>query len=120
LDDDNPQPWCLLGGIFNEINSEDAVSCYEKTITLNPRYYLAFRGLGNFYLKSKDYPKAEDYYTKAIDVNPYRFGPIYKNRAFARLQLENNSGAKDDLVKYLEQTPSAADRKNIEDAVSQL
>jgi tetratricopeptide (TPR) repeat protein len=120
LDDDNPQPWCLLGGIFNETNSEEAVSCYEKTISLNPRYYLAFRGLGNYYLKSKDYHKAEDYYTKAIDVNPSRFGPIYKNRAFARLQIEKTSGAKDDLLKYLEQTPNAADKKDIEDAVCQL
>ncbi len=120
LDNDNPQPWCLLGGIYNEINSEDAISCYEKTITLNPKYYLAYRGLGNYYLKNKDYLKAEDYYTKAIAVNPYRFGPIYKNRAFTRLQLENTSGAKDDLLIYLEQTPNAADKKNIEDAIGQL
>jgi tetratricopeptide (TPR) repeat protein len=120
LDNDNPQPWCLLGGIYNEINSEDAISCYEKTITLNPKYYLAYRGLGNYYLKNKDYLKAEDYYTKAIAVNPCRFGPIYKNRAFTRLQLENTSGAKDDLVIYLEQTPDAADKKNIEDAIGQL
>jgi tetratricopeptide (TPR) repeat protein len=120
LDNDNPQPWCLLGGIYNEINSEDAISCYQKTITLNPKYYLAYRGLGNYYLKNKDYLKAEDYYTKAIAVNPYRFGPIYKNRAFTRLQLENTSGAKDDLLTYLEQTPNAADKKNIEDAIGQL
>jgi ATP-dependent DNA helicase DinG len=52
LDNDNPQPWCLLGGIYNEINSEDAISCYEKTIILNPKYYLAYRGLGNYYLKN--------------------------------------------------------------------
>lgn len=120
LDNDNPQPWCLLGGIYNEIDSKDAISCYEKTITLNPKYYLAYRGLGNYYLKNKEYLKAEDYYTKAIAVNPYRFGPIYKNRAFARLQLENTSGAKGDLLIYLEQTPNAADKKNIEDAISQL
>jgi hypothetical protein len=120
FDNDNPQPWCLLGGIYNEINSKDAISCYEKTITLNPKYYLAYRGLGNYYLKNKDYLKADDYYTKAIAVNPYRFGPIYKNRAFTRLQLENKSGAKDDLVRYLEQTPNAADKKNIEDAIGQL
>jgi len=120
LDNDNPQPWCLLGGIYNEINSENAVSCYEKTIALNPKYYLAYRGLGNYYLKNKDYLKAEDYYTKAIAVNPYRFGPIYKNRAFTRLQLENPAGARDDLVRYLEQTPNAADKKNIKDAIGQL
>jgi len=108
LDNDNLQTWCLLGGIYNEINSGDAISCYEKTIILDPKYYLAYRGLGNYCLKNKDYLKAEDYYTKAIALNPYRFGPIYKNRAFTILQLENTSGAKDNLVRYLEQTPNAA------------
>jgi tetratricopeptide (TPR) repeat protein len=120
LDNDNPQPWCLLGGIYSEINLEDAISCYKKTIALNPKYYLAYRGLGNYYLKNKDYAKAKDYYTNAIAINPVRFGPIYKNRAFARLQLENSSGAKDDLLVYLEQTPNAADKKNIENILSEL
>jgi tetratricopeptide (TPR) repeat protein len=119
-DDENPQVWCLLAGMHNELNSPEAVVCYEKTVKLNPKYYLAYRGLGNYYLKKKDYSLAEAYYTKAIDINPYRFGPIYKNRAVARLQLNNNSGAKQDLAMYLEQTPNVADRKNIEDTISQL
>lgn len=119
-DDENPQVWCLLAGMHNELNSSEAVVCYEKTVRLNPKYYLAYRGLGNYYLKRKDYSLAEAYYTKAIDINPYRFGPIYKNRAVARLQLNNNSGAKEDLTMYLEQTPNVADRKNIEDTISQL
>ena len=93
-DDENPQVWCLLAGMHNELNSSEAVVCYEKTVRLNPKYYLAYRGLENYYLKRKDYSLAEAYYTKAIDINPYRFGPIYKNRAVARLQLNNNSGAK--------------------------
>ena len=120
LDNENPQAWCLLAGAYNELNLEEAVGCYERTINLNPKYYLAYRGLGNYYLKKKDYSLAESIYTKAIDINPYRFGPIYKNRAVARLQLNNSSGAKEDLLKYLEQTPNAADRRNIEDALSQL
>ena len=120
-DDENPQVWCLLAGMHNELNSPEAVVCYEKTVKLNPKYYLAYRGLGNYYLKRKDYSLAEAYYTKAIDINPYRFGPIYKNRAVARLQLNNNiSGAKEDLAMYLEQTPNVADRKNIEDTINQL
>jgi tetratricopeptide (TPR) repeat protein len=119
-DDENPQVWCLLAGMHNELNSSEAVVCYEKTVRLNPKYYLAYRGLGNYYLKRKDYSLAEAYYTKAIDINPYRFGPIYKNRAVARLQLNNNSGAKEDLTMYLEQTPNVADRKNIEDTINQL
>jgi tetratricopeptide (TPR) repeat protein len=120
IDSENPQAWCLLGGIYNELNSEEAVICYEKTVKINPNYYLAYRGLGNYYLKKKDYTLAESYYTKSIEINPYRFGPIYKNRAVARLQLNNNSGAKEDLVKYLEQTPNAGDRTNVEDALEQL
>jgi tetratricopeptide (TPR) repeat protein len=120
LGNENPQIWCLLAGIYNELNLEEALVCYEKTIKLNPKYYLAYRGLGNYYLKKKDYSLAESYYTKAIDINPFRFGPIYKNRALVRLQVNNNSGAKQDLIKYLEQIPNTADRKSIEDAISQL
>jgi tetratricopeptide (TPR) repeat protein len=120
IDTENPQTWCLLGGVYNELNSEEAVICYEKTVKINPNYYLAYRGLGNYYLKKKDYTRAETYYTKAIEINPYRFGPIYKNRAVARLQLNSNSRAKEDLIKYLEQTPNAVDRTSIEDALEQL
>jgi tetratricopeptide (TPR) repeat protein len=106
--------------MYNESGSDQAVFCYEKAIKLNPKYYLAYRGLGNYYLKKKDYSLAEAYYSKAIDINPLRFGPIYKNRAIARMQLGNNQGAKEDLVKYLGQTPSAEDRKSIEEVINQL
>jgi TPR repeat/Tetratricopeptide repeat len=120
IDSDNAQAWSLLGGIYNETNSDKAVPCYEKAIKLNARYYLAYRGLGNFYLKKKNYPLAEEYYNKAININPYRFGPIYKNRAIARMQLGSSQGAKQDLLKYLEQTPAADDRKSIEEALNQF
>lgn len=117
---DNAQVWCLLAGMYNETNSDQAIACYERAVKLNPRYYLAYRGLGNYYLKKKDYSLAETYYSKAAEVNPSRFGPIYKNRAIARMQLGNNSGAKEDLARYLDQMPAAEDRKSIEDAIAQL
>lgn len=120
IDADNAQGWCLLAGMYNETNSDQAVPCYERAIKLNPKYYLAYRGLGNYYLKKKDYSLAEAYYSKAIGVNPARFGPIYKNRAIVRMQLGNNQGAKEDLTRYLEQTPAAEDRKGIEEAITQL
>lgn len=116
----NPQAWCILGGIYNELGKDEAVSCYEKATKLNPKYYLAYRGLGNHYLKQHDYSLAETYYTKAIAINHNRFGPIYKNRAIARMQLGNNAGARQDLSMYLEQTPDAADKKTIREAVLQL
>ena len=120
IDSDNAQAWTLLGGLYNETNPDKALPCYQKAIKLNERYYLAHRGLGNYYLKKKDYSLAEEYYSKAITINPSRFGPIYKNRAIARMQLGNNKGAKEDLVKYLEQVPAADDRKSIEEALAQF
>jgi len=113
IDSDNAQAWCLLAGMYNETNSTKAVPCYERAIKLNSKYYLAYRGLGNYYLKKKDYSLSEAYYSKAIDVNSTRFGPIYKNRAIARIQLGSNQGAKEDLARYLEQTPAAEDKENI-------
>jgi len=120
IDPDNSQAWVLLGGAYNDANSDRAILCYESALKLNPRSYLAYRGLGNYYLKEKDYSLAEAYYSKAIDINSFRFAPIYKNRAVARMQIGNNSGAKEDLTRYLEQWPAAQDRKSIEEALIEL
>ncbi len=117
---DNAQAWSQLAGMYNEQGSQQAVACYERAVALNPCSYLAYRGLGNYYIKSKDYSLAEAYYTKAVDVNPARYGPVYKNRAIARMQLGNNAGAKQDLEEYLGQTPAATDAASIRDAISQL
>jgi regulator of sirC expression with transglutaminase-like and TPR domain len=120
IDPENSQAWVLLAGVYNETNSDKAIRCYENAIKLNPKSYLAYRGLGNYYLKKKDYSLADAYYGKAIDINSFRFAPIYKNRAVARTQIGNNRGAKEDLIKYLEQMPTAQDRKSIEEALVEL
>lgn len=120
IEPDNSQAWVLLGGVYNETNSDKATFCYENAIRLNPKSYLSYRGLGNYYLKKRDYSLAEAYYSKALDINSFRFAPIYKNRAIARMQIRNNAGAKEDLIKYLEQMPTAEDRKNIEEVLADL
>jgi regulator of sirC expression with transglutaminase-like and TPR domain len=120
IDPENSQAWVLLAGVYNETNSDKAIRCYENAIKLNPKSYLAYRGLGNYYLRKKDYSLADAYYGKAIDINSFRFAPIYKNRAIARMQIGNNRGAKEDLIKYLEQMPTAQDRKSIEEALVEL
>jgi len=119
-DSDNPRVWSQLGTLYNELGSDEAVRCYELAIKLNPKYYLAYRGLGNYYLKKKDYSQAEKHYSRAIEINQYRFGPIYKNRAIARMELGNKKGAADDFGNYLEQCPNAVDRTNVEEMIAQL
>lgn len=120
LDKTNSTALCLLGGIYNEKNSSECIQYYEKSIEYNKRCFLAYRGLGNYYLKTKQYEKAVSYYTQAIDINPTRFGPIYKNRGVAFLELKKNQEARQDLQNYLKFTPNAKDRDSITQAIKEL
>src|SRR3989344_3925504 len=101
-------------------NSSECIKYYEKSIAINYRCYLAYRGLGNYYLKNKQYDKAEQYYTKAIEINTTRFGPIYKNRGLARLEQKKTIEAKQDFENYLKYTPNAKDKQSILQALREL
>ncbi|HWP78562.1 MAG TPA: tetratricopeptide repeat protein [Candidatus Nitrosotenuis sp.] len=120
LDGSNSTALCLLGGIYNEKNAPECVQYYEQSIKHNKRCYLAYRGLGNYYLKTKQYDKADSYYTQAININPTRFGPIYKNRGIVRLELKKNKEAKQDFENYLKHTPNAKDKASILEAIKEL
>jgi hypothetical protein len=111
--DDNPQILCLLAGILNEQNDEKCVPLYQRIIKINPKFYLAYRGLGNFYLKNKNYQLSKEYYTKAIEINPIRFGPIYKNLGIVLSELGDNEAAKGSFKTYLKNVPNAPDKDNI-------
>ncbi|MFY9301484.1 MAG: hypothetical protein WAO91_09895 [Candidatus Nitrosotenuis sp.] len=120
LDRTNSTAQCLLGGIYNEKNSPECIPYYEQSIENNKRCYLAYRGLGNYYLKTKQYEKADPYYSKAIDINATRFGPIYKNRGLARLEQKKNKEAKQDFESYLKYTPNAKDKDSILQAIKEI
>jgi tetratricopeptide (TPR) repeat protein len=120
LDENNSTALNLFAGMLNAQKSPECVKYYEKCIKINDKSYLAFNGLGNFYLKTEQFEKAENYYTKAIEINPKRSAKIYKNRAYLRQQQNNNSGAKDDLKNYLKYYPKAPDRGIIEQAIREL
>jgi len=120
IDKNNSTAYCIYGGILNSQNSSDCIYYYENSIVVNKECYLAYRGLGNYYLKIKNYNKAEYYYNEAIKINPNRFGPIYKNRGIAKLEQEKNQEAKLDFNTYLKQTPNAKDEKNILQVIQEL
>lgn len=109
-----------LGSMMNEQNSPECVKFYEKCLDINKRSYLTYNGLGNFYLKTNQFEKAENYYTKAIEINPKRSAKIYKNRAYLREKQNKNSEAKDDLKNYLKYYPKAPDRGVIEQAIREI
>lgn len=110
---DNPHLLLMIAGILNEQDDEKCVELYEKIIELNPKFYLAHRGLGNYYLKKKNYSKSKHYYLNAIDISPSRYGPIYKNLGITYLNLGNDASAKESFKEYLQRVPNASDGKNI-------
>ena len=120
MDKGNAFAWTLLGSCYSEINNPECLNCFSESIKLNRNYYLAYKGLGNFYLKIKDYHKAEKYYSQAIDINPNRYGSIFKNRAVSRLQLNDKPKAKQDLLLYLEKSPNAKDKTQITEFLETL
>ena len=120
LDASNSTALCLLGGIYNEKNLQECVTFYQKSIDSNKKCYLAYRGLGNYYLKTKQYDKADSYYSSAIQINESRFGPIYKNRGIVKMSQNKNKEAKQDFENYLKYTPNAKDRNDIQQAIKEM
>ena len=120
IDENNSTALNLLGTMLNAQNSIDCIKYYEKCLEINQNSYLTYNGLGNFYLKTNQFEKAEDYYTKAIKINSKRSAKIYKNRAYLREKQNKNSDAKDDLKNYLKYFPKAPDRGVIEQAIREL
>jgi len=120
LDPNNSTALNLLGTMLNAQNSPDCVKNYEKCLDINDKSYLTYNGLGNFYLKTNQFEKAENYYTKAIEINSKRSAKIYKNRAYLREKQNKNSQTKDDLKNYLKYFPKAPDRGIIEQAIREL
>ena len=120
LNPNNSTALCLLGGILNEQNNPECVTYYEKSLEKNENCYLAYRGLGNFYLKNQQFEKSEKNYTRAIEINDNRFGPIYKNRGYVRQQQNKMEQAKEDFQNYIKFTPNAKDRGMIERALNEM
>ncbi|MDC0605609.1 tetratricopeptide repeat protein, partial [Nitrosopumilus sp.] len=87
LDSNNSTALHLYATMLNQQNAPECISFYEKSLKINVRSYLSFNGLGNFYLKTNEFEKAENSYTKAIEINPKRSAKIYKNRAYLREKL---------------------------------
>ena len=120
LDSNNSTALHLYGSMLNQQNSLDCVSFYERSLKINNKSYLTLNALGNFYLKTNQFEKAENSYSKAIEINPKRSAKIYKNRAYIREKQNKNSDAKEDLKSYLKYFPQAPDRGIIEQAIREI
>lgn len=116
----NSTAWLMLASLQNEQNQAACVESYQKCLKLNDSCYLAYRGLGNHYLKIGNVAEAENNYTRAIDIDPQRSGTVYKNRAYIREKQADHAGAADDLASYVQLMPDAPDAGAMRRAVREL
>ena len=119
-DPSNSTAWLLLAGIQNGGGRDECVASYTECIRLNGRCYLAYRGLGNHYLKKGDEASAEKGYTSAIGIDAERSGSVYKNRAYLRERRGAYAEAARDLAEYVRLSPGAPDRGAMERAAAEL
>ena len=121
LDGSSSVAHSLLGSALNSQGSAECIASYREGIRLNARSFLSHRGLGNHYLKAGMHAEAEAHYTAALEINPSRYAPLYKNRAIARSSLPGRERlARDDLKSYLRRMPGAADADSIRQAIRDL
>ena len=83
VDETDPQTFILLGYCYRELDQvENAIHCFEKTISLNTDSDEAYVQLGQIFWEKQD-STAINYYKSAISINPnnrdayYNLGLVY-------------------------------------------
>ncbi|RPI72775.1 MAG: tetratricopeptide repeat protein, partial [Desulfobacteraceae bacterium] len=57
--------------VYGELQEhEKAIETFERGLAVNPKYSDHYFGLGLLYWKRSDSSRAENYYLKAIELNP--------------------------------------------------
>ena len=77
---------------------QEAVSDFDKALSLNPRVVYAWFNKGNIYYEAQDFTSALQCYSEAIKIDP-EFGEAYFNRGLAYLNAGNKVQAFADLSK---------------------
>ena len=61
--------WYDLGAAYNKKDDNvKAIECFEKSFSLNPKFYKAALSLAMAYEKNRNLEKAAGYYVKAMDL----------------------------------------------------
>ncbi|MCH5233416.1 MAG: tetratricopeptide repeat protein [Muribaculaceae bacterium] len=77
---------------------QEALSDFDKVLSLNPRVVFSWFNKGNIYYEARDFTSALQCYTEAIKIDP-DFGEAYFNRGLSYLNAGNKSQAFADLSK---------------------
>ncbi len=93
-DEKDPRAQYNLGSIYlnnfaaDEASLNKAISHFQKALSLDPKYYLAYNALGVAHFMRRDMPAAASALEKCLEINPaftearYNLGNIFLARGF--------------------------------------
>ncbi|XP_074650504.1 uncharacterized protein LOC141905524 isoform X2 [Tubulanus polymorphus] len=90
--------------------TEDPVNAmrdYQRAITIDPTYSLAYFNAANIYFHMRQFKQAERYYNKALQFNPKDEG-AFLNRAITRTFLRDYEGAMKDFICAVQLMPMSS------------
>jgi lipoprotein NlpI len=91
----------------------------EKSFALGYKEPSAFSTAGTVSMQLKDYPKALDYFGKALKLDP-KYAFAYYNRSKALHEVGDNKGAVEDLETCLKLKPDDGMKKLVNDRLAML
>ncbi|XP_038636843.1 uncharacterized protein ttc6 [Scyliorhinus canicula] len=96
-------------GVISQFTGDlpNAMRDYQKAITLDHTYSLAYFNAANLYFYNKQFSQAHDYYTKAIDLQPKDESALL-NRAICRVLLRRAEEAFEDFAEAIKLSPYSA------------
>ncbi|XP_048456382.1 uncharacterized protein ttc6 [Rhincodon typus] len=96
-------------GVISQFTGDlpNAMRDYQKAISLDPTYSLAYFNAANLYFYNRQFSQAHDYYTKAIDLQPGDESALL-NRAICRVLLRRAKEALEDFEEAVKLSPYSA------------
>jgi tetratricopeptide (TPR) repeat protein len=87
--------WVVLGDCYRALDQDElAEQAYHTGLELDPEWARAYEGLGVVAGKKKDYTKALDYLTKAVQVDP-ESGSAWCHAAVTAMRIREDKAAVD-------------------------
>lgn len=88
---------------FLKNDGGNAITKYENALTIDPKLAEADYKIGRLYLRGKNYKEAQNFFTKAIEIDP-EFAPTYLAFADALASSRAYKGASENYEKYVQKS----------------
>jgi len=105
------RPWLYLAYLYSQdssSNSSKIVSCYEKSIFLNPNDFLSNTYFGNYYISQHNEKKGMQFYRSSLfSYSTIKTSNFAKNYLFSNIPVIANSIIPNNLLYYTAPDPQA-------------